>query len=205
MAVIRYVIALSTLLGAQAFATDWQVVKQKNNIVIAEQNHANGFVKIKASTSLTSCIHAFEQLLHNTDNAPNWLAHVQSVVVLATPSNHENYVHTQFSSPWPVRDRDMVTYSITDKSNPMRMQIGIRSASDYIAPLSGVERIEFVEASWVVEQKGQTLVIEHQAIADPGGNIPKWLANSMARKSAYQTFLAMRNELANISCSKKVD
>lgn len=200
---IRNVLALSLVLSAQAIAMDWQLVKNKNNIVIEEQTHPNGFVKIKATTSLFSCISAFEQLLHDTANAPSWLSHVQSVTVLSAPSAVENYVHTQFSAPWPVKNRDMVTYSITDKSNPNRLQIGIQSASDFIPLSKGFERIEYVEASWIVEQKDETVVIEHQVIADPGGNIPKWLANSMARKSAYQTFVAMRKKLGKMSCAQR--
>lgn len=175
----------------------WREVENKQGIKVYQQAQPSGFNKFKATTTTSGCIGSFEALLADTQNANKWLSNVDFVRVLAEFNGNENYVYTRFSAPWPVKDRDMVTYSIATKPSPSHLQIGIRAASDFYPAEKDFIRIDKVQASWIItEQDKQQIKIEYQVSAEPGGSMPKWLSNKMTRKSTYQTFVKLKQRLS---------
>ena len=183
-------------------AQEWRQVKVKKGISVFQQKQKTGLLKLKVTTETAGCINAFQAMLFDTKRAPHWLSNVKKVTLLDSPSAFEHFVHTELNAPWPVKDRDMVTYSRTVLVSNTQLQIGIQAAPDYLPKQTNYIRLHDVAASWIVTKTAeQRIHIEYQAIADPAGKLPKWLANSVAKSSAYKTFLNMKKELEHYTCN----
>lgn len=193
---------LLTLVCASSHAFEWQQVKNKQGIEVYQQALGNGLLKLKAITATEGCLASFESLLFDTQNANKWLSNIEKVTVLKSPSPNEHIVYTQFNAPWPIKNRDMVTYSRIFRTSKSQTQIGIQAAPNVYPKQSNYIRIEHVEASWVINQLSQNKIsIEYQAIADPAGKIPLWLGNSVAKSNVFNTFKKMRARLKLYTCN----
>lgn len=196
-------ILLLLLLSANIHAAQWQQVKNKQNIEVYQQKLTDGLIKIKAITSVNSCIDGFQNLILDTEQTPLWVTSVNNVTLLSQPSKSEHIVYTQLNAPWPIKNRDMVTYSrITRRANT-QLQIGIQAVSELYPLQKDYVRIEQLAASWVATQKtGNELVVEYQVLIEPAGKIPLWLANSVAKNNVYKTFRNLRRHLKEDVCQR---
>ncbi len=175
---------------------DWILESDSDDILIHSRPHKEGLVEIRARTIIATSYGAFMLLLEDTDNVPNWIDNVEHSRVLEKLSQRENIVYTQFSAPWPASNRDMVTYS-SYRKDEMGFTLTIKDATQDIMPEQrGYIRIHSVSASWSLRKltNGKTL-IEYTAFANPGGALPNWLINRLAKQSAKKTFLKLRQQL----------
>lgn len=175
---------------------DWVLESDSDDILIHSRPHKEGLVEIRARTIIATSYGAFMLLLEDTDNVPNWIDNVEHSRVLEKLSQRENIVYTQFSAPWPVSNRDMVTYS-SYRKDEMGFTLTIKDTTQDMMPKQqGYIRIHSVSASWSLRKltNGKTL-IEYTAFANPGGALPNWLINRLAKQSAKKTFLKLRQQL----------
>lgn len=198
---MRAVTLLLLIACLHVHARPWQEVKNEQGIAIYQQPLKSGLVKLKAVTTTQGCIKGFKALLFDTEKANQWLTNVRSVKVLDAPSEHEHLIYTQFNVPWPIKNRDMVTYSRTFRVSKTQLQIAIQAAPNVYPKQKNYVRIDDVFASWVINQLSEnSMSIEYQAIADPAGKIPRWLSNSVTTSNAYRTFEKMKEQLVNYPC-----
>ncbi|WP_165313314.1 START domain-containing protein [Vibrio ziniensis] len=175
----------------------WKLAKSENGIRIHTREHQGGLVEIRAQMFTPTTYQAFLVLLEDSDNLPNWLDKVSSSKVLKQLSTNENIVYTQFSAPWPARDRDMVTYSKYEIDNGT-FKLEIKDAADQYPEQTGYVRIKAVQADWTLEKLTNGLThIDYTAYADPGGYLPDWLTNQLSVSSAFNTFEALKTQLPN--------
>jgi hypothetical protein len=144
----------------------------------------------------------FMALLSDTDNAANWLENVKSVTLMERLSPSETLVYTHFNSPWPVSDRDLVSYSCYHALDEHKTELQIKSQPYAKAEVAGLVRIKDLTAYWRLEQQQSNLLVSHQAYADPSGSIPHWLSNKVSLKSVYKTLQALREQLTNNQFSR---
>lgn len=175
---------------------NWVLESDGDEILIHSRPHKEGLVEIRARTVIPTSYGAFMMLLEDTNNVPNWIDNVKHSRVLKKLSQHENIVYTQFSAPWPASNRDMVTYSsyyIDEHSFTLTIK---DATKDMMPKQQGYIRIHSVSASWSLQKltDGKTL-IEYTAFANPGGALPNWLINRLAKQSAKKTFLKLREQL----------
>lgn len=188
---------ITTPLLAEPFA-HWQFDSNSNGISIYSREHSDGLVEIRAQMFTTTSYGAFLALLEDSSNVPNWIANVSSSKVLKQLSTTENIVYTQFAAPWPATNRDMVTYS-KYTIDDIAFTLSIKDAPLSTFPKQeGYLRIHSVTATWVLQKLTNGLtVIEYTAFANPGGELPNWLINKLARESARETFEGLRTQLPN--------
>ncbi|NOH53404.1 hypothetical protein F0266_10715 [Vibrio coralliilyticus] len=174
----------------------WQFDSSDNGISIYIREHTDGLVEVRAEMFAPTSYGAFLTLLEDSDNVPNWIDNVSHSRVLRQISETENIVYTQFAAPWPAKDRDMVTYSkfvIDDASFTLRIK---DAPSNTLAEQKDYIRITQVKATWTLQKlTNGTTHIQYIAFADPGGALPDWLANDLAKGSARNTFEGLRQQL----------
>ncbi|MCC9661130.1 MULTISPECIES: START domain-containing protein [Pseudoalteromonas] len=182
---------------------EWHTYKQQEGIKVTYQKHDSGIIEINASVVVEDTkADDFMALLSDTDNAPNWLENVQSVTLIERLSPAETLVYTRFNSPWPVSDRDLVSYSCYHTLSDNKTELKITS-QPYVKPLvKGVVRIKELTAYWRLEQQQNNLLITHQAYADPSGAIPHWLSNKVSLKSVFKSLQALREQLKKNAFSR---
>lgn len=187
-------------------STHWQFEGDKDGITIFSRHHSDGLVEIRARMFAPTSYVAFLTLLEDTENVPNWIDNVSHSRVLRQISSNENIVYTQFSAPWPAKDRDMVTYS-KYSVDEIGFTLKIEDAPQTtLAEQEGYIRISQVKATWTLQKltNGMTL-IEYTAFANPGGALPDWLVNKLAKESARSTFEGLRIQLPRYQDDSKPD
>ena len=190
-------------LSAVANPIEWQTYKQQDGIKVSYKKHETGIIEINASVLVKNAKASdFMALLSDTDNAANWLENVKSVTLMERLSPSETLVYTHFNSPWPVSDRDLVSYSCYRALDEHTTELQIKSQPYAKAEASGVVRIKDLTAYWRLEQQQSNLLVSHQAYADPSGSIPHWLSNKVSLKSVYKTLQALREQLTNNQFSR---
>lgn len=190
-------------LSAVSNPIEWQTYKQQDDIKVSYKKHETGIIEINASVLVKNAKASdFMALLSDTDNAPNWLENVKSVTLMERLSPSETLVYTHFNSPWPVLDRDLVSYSCYHALGEHKTELKIISQPYAKAEVSGVVRIKELRAYWRLEEQQSNLLVSHQAYADPGGSIPHWLSNKVSLKSVYKTLQALTEQLTNNQFSR---
>jgi len=111
-------------------------------------------------------------------------------------NKHIQYSHT--NAPWPVSDRDGV-FEVSIEINPSdgSLYSNAKALPDYLPEKDGIVRIQKSTSSWkaIPKSNGQIRII-YEVEAEPGGNIPEWLANSAASELPYNTFVNLRKVLS---------
>ncbi|WP_462146762.1 START domain-containing protein [Pseudoalteromonas gelatinilytica] len=190
-------------ISAWANPIEWQTYKQQDDITVSYKKHETGIIEIKASVLVKNAKASdFMALLSDTDNAANWLENVKSVTLMERLSPSETLVYTHFNSPWPVSDRDLVSYSCYYALEEHKTELQIKSQPYAKAEVAGLVRIKDLTAYWRLEQQQSNLLVSHQAYADPSGSIPHWLSNKVSLKSVYKTLQALREQLTNNQFSR---
>ncbi len=186
--------SFSTLVSAEQ---NWQFDSGSDGITIYIREHQeSGLVEIRARMYTPTTYSAFLTLLEDSNNVPNWIDNASHSRVLKQISSNENIVYTQFTAPWPARDRDMVTYSRYWVDTTGFNLIIKDAPKPALAEQDGYIRISAVKASWTLEKLNNgTTLIEYKAYADPGGFLPDWLKNKLSKQSTRATFENLREQL----------
>ncbi len=187
----------SALVNAKQI-NQWEFDSDDDGIIIYSREHKEGLVEISAQMFTPTSYGAFLTLLEDSENVPNWINNASHSRVLNQISVNENIVYTQFSAPWPVKDRDMVTYS-RYWLDDLGFNIIIQDApKDALAQQDEYIRIHSVEARWTLQKLNDgTTSIQYRAFANAGGLLPTWLMNRLSKESARTTFNNLRQQLPN--------
>ena len=190
------VLCLVTL-PCRADLADWQSYKQNANTQVDYRKSQDGLLQIRAQTTVKSGIGAMLHLLEDTANITNWVANSQKAELLSHPDAQTHLVHAYFSAIWPVSKRDMVTQSVwrQDPHSLVLRMLVTDVGQDY--PLvKGYVRMQQIEGEWTLTPLADgMLTIQYQGQADPGGKLPHFIADKVALKSIWQTFVKLQQQL----------
>ena len=65
-----------------------------------------------------------------------------------------------------------------------------------IGPIEGIERIQRLEAKWILTPKAQGYTdISFYLLIDLGGSLPAWIVNMAVADGPFETVLNMRSEV----------
>ena len=113
-------------------------------------------------------------------------------------SDNEIYCYSMVDAPWPVYDRDNVTRYTYKKISDTEMYVYLKNFSGILSEKSGIVRINRMEGYWHFKETSPGNVqVTQLAVAEAGGSIPAWLANSSIIDSPYHTLLNLKNHIEN--------
>lgn len=181
----------------QSTDTSWKLEKDEQNVVIHSRKTDSGYVEIRARTQVKSHSRALMILLDDTEAAATWISHCRRVETLDWFGADERTVHTFFSAPWPINDRDMITYSKTDYDPDTQvLKIDVVDKGREHVELNHYVRMEKVRGTWTVSPVSEgTVEITYQGYGEAAGNIPSWLANRLVISSTHETFVNMAKRI----------
>lgn len=187
-------------LTALATPSDWTIKTERDRILVSVQKTDEQYFAVNAKMYVRATPVAFFALLDNADRDCSWLANCKKITILDRSLPNFRFVHTQFSSPWPAKDRDMYTKSehvfSADKSH---LSIHITDISSAYPANDNVITLQNVEAQWsMTHQFDQWYELNYYAKASVGGWIPNWLGEELLISSTHDTFKSLRNLLHNV-------
>ena len=202
---MRTIILFFFIISCSVNANQWQLSKQENGIDVfvrdsktSALNSFKGVVTIPANlTTLVSVLDdtkAYTRLLHNCKSAQ---------VIKETGSNQaDKYIVTDM--PWPVKDRDMVVHSVlTQNKLTKQVVIAMKAAPNLVSINPKKVRIKNMTGRWILRPVNKTsTVVTYEMKVDPGGNIPKWLVNTMSVDVPYFTLENLRKLVKQASYQK---
>ncbi len=180
-------------------ASTWNLASASKNVTVYQRETQNNQLAVRGIAQLHSTTKAFLQLLDDTKRAPLWIANCREVTILSSDKNNIRIVHSKFDAPWPIKDRDMVTKSVSYYQHNI-LFIDIIDVGEQYPQTEGYVRMQQVNGQWKLFLAANGLLtIEYTGRADPAGKIPTWLANRTLISSVRETFENIVQQLDNIT------
>jgi ribosome-associated toxin RatA of RatAB toxin-antitoxin module len=177
---ITYVVLFSLIAFCVQAQEEWQLKKSLDGIKVFYRSTSNTAVKeLRIITTIDASLSAIMTLLYDVKRYPEWVYSCTAAKPLEQINETELYYYSVMDFPWPLGDRDLVTYSQFQQDEKTGKIISqSQAASKYIANKKDLVRIEVLKIRWELTPMPDGKVkTEYFLLSDPGGNIPDWAIN----------------------------
>lgn len=182
---------ISTVVSAQS----WSLAKDKNAVkVYTRKIEGWGIKEYKAVFSVKASLNKVVRVLKDVPGRYNWLHNTVEIREIARTSDAVSF-YNLVDAPWPVSDRDNITTFSFVQLNPTQVRVNMKLLKTHAkAPVyDGIVRIQKMKGYWLLTDKGNGIVeVLQQCVAEPGGSIPDWLANSAVVDTPYQSMYKLK-------------
>ncbi len=186
------------VLSISVIAQDqWNMEKDKEGITVYTRKIDGAKLKeYKGIVTVNATMKEVETVLRDVEGWDRIMFKCteNTAKVLKEINNNEMYTYMEISSPWPAKDRDVITYyKFNPTSSDGSMLVEFWGKADFIPEKKGLVRVPEVEGYWKLTDagNGKTKIV-HQAFSKPGGSVPDGLANSAAVNAPYTTLEKLR-------------
>lgn len=177
----------------------WEFEFEKEGIKVYTQSvEGNSFKAFKGETVMEFPISRLVNFISNVELFPQWCYQTTSTEVLRKEENKVFYRYVS-ETPMMVNHREayfcneILTDTITGT-----VTILMRTFTNNTAVPKGFTRMPLSNGFWKLTPLGTTSThITFQMHADPGGNIPAWLANRFSSDSPYITMKNLKKMMQN--------
>lgn len=177
---------------------NWVLEKNTNGIKVYTRVVSGSDIKeFKATVSGDYSIDKVEKILDDYESFPQWQANLTRISTIKKISDTQIFEHYFTDLPWPVDDRDLVTFMQKKASTDGKsITYTYTSIPNYIPEVKDYERIKESSGFWQINRTGEkTVEIIYQFKADPGGSIPDWLINSFLVEGPFETMSNLKKKL----------
>lgn len=137
-------------------------------------------------------------LLYDASSMCAWVFRCKEArIVGVDQATGDTFVYMAVRGIWPVGDRDAII-RVHPVWNVRTGELSVQgtAAPTYLPKTEGHVRIPAIESSWRFTPAGNNLLrIEWTGHIDPGGNVPLWLANTVATLVPRYTLRQVRDLL----------
>lgn len=173
---------------------EFALEKDKNGVkVYTRKIEGSALKEFKGVTAIKTSLASLVALLDDTDALPQWLHNCGAAKLVQNINVAERITYTTVKAPWPVSDRDTVSYSkIVQDPKSKVVTVYLKGLADRYPLQSGKVRVPSMKGFWqFIPNKSGYVTIIYQLHSEPGGSIPDALANSTATDMPYHTLLNM--------------
>lgn len=173
---------------------EFTVEKEKNGIkVFTRKIDGSALKEFKGVTSIKTSLTSLVALMNDTDSYTQWLHECTAAKLVQAINLKERITYTVIHAPWPVSDRDTVTYSkISQDPKTKIVTIYLKGMADKYPAQPGKVRVPSLKGFWqFIPNKNGYVTVIYQLHSEPGGSIPDAIANSTTTDIPYNTLLNM--------------
>ncbi len=178
-------------------ATEWvlQLDYEDIQVWIASVKDSN-FKKFKGSVQIHAPIGAVVSLIQDTEQLPNWYYNTVSAKSLKAMGPNQSLKYAVTKTPWPVTDRDSVVMGTKTFAENGTVTITLEGRPNEYPRQENLIRIPKLTGYWTITPISPSRTqVEFMLAAEPGGEIPSWLANSMVIDMPFYTLRNLRQKL----------
>jgi hypothetical protein len=202
MLFIKLLLANILFLGSVA-KTEWKLRKDDSGVKVYTRSLENSpYDEFKAvvtisNTSLTNVL----DVITDVKNYPNTFPNCSSSRVLEQKSKYDDIHYITISAPWPVTDRDAIYEASTSISGDGKYaQVKLVPHGDYEAENERFIRVHNGSGFWELKEvAANTILVTYQFHADPGGEIPAWIANTVIVSNPLKSMESLRNKVKKLT------
>ncbi len=177
-------------------ASGWNLARDESGISIYTRESPGRVLKQqRGEMVIRSTPAALVALIMDVGACSEWVDRCQQSELLSAPGRWPARVHTIIRLPWPFASRDVV-FEADIRRNPESgvTEIAVHDIGGDVAPDSHRVRMPELAGSWrFTPLADDTVRVEYEVRADPGGYLPGWVANMAAVGAAYRTLARMRD------------
>ena len=197
MLFIRLLLAVIFVNANTSVSTDWKLRKEESGVKIFTRNikgspfeEFRGVVVIP-KTSLTGVL----DVIMDVKNYPNNFPNCGSAKVLEQKGKYSDIHYVTIKAPWPVTDRDAIyEASTTFSQDGKQAHVKLSPRGDYTQENKDYIRVHNGTGFWDLQEIApNTVQVVYQFHADPAGEIPAWIANSVIVLNPLKTLESLRN------------
>lgn len=197
-----FLITISTVIivisAVSASEKNWKLKKNSNGIKVYTRNVKNiDLDEFRGIGVIDASINNLINIIRDVPNHPNWAANCKKATLIKkNEKNTKRTIYNVTSLPWPLQDRDVVVEVIENNISNSKtilnfkalLKTSIRKNDDYV-------RITNMIGQWILTSiSGEQTLVEYKIKCDPGGSIPKSIANYSSVNIPYNTILGLKNE-----------
>ena len=182
----------------QQHPPDWELRKNENGIAVYTRYAEGSDLKeVRVVSEVNSTLNGCVALIMDLKNYPNWIYACSEASVLSVVNSQERYQYQVTDVPWPVSDRDVVSYFKIGQDESTKIVTTTNSSDPGRIPeKEGRVRVQYFKTTYKLSPLPNGKVkVEFELYVDPGGNIPAWLINANIVTAPYKTTLAMMKQL----------
>lgn len=195
-----YKLFLANLTMILLFTNDseWEKSLEKDNIVIYTRlTEDSKFKEFLAVATMEGSIDKFVKIFTDIENYPDWMPDCKSVVVVENPSPNDYTYFMKLKVPFPFTNRDIVQQFILKKDGA-KLEVELINRPEKVPVDKKYERMQQARGKWIIKEiSDKEISVRFQFFADPGGDIPAWLANSFVVKNPHLTLRNLKERMAN--------
>jgi len=187
------------LLGPLTARAEWTVVANDRDVEVSQQPvSGRGMPMFRGVGEVAATPDEILEVLEDVNTHAEWMPDC-SEARLVRQEAEQITVYRRSSAPWPVSDRDVVVRSYIEVIEPgVEIHAFFASVADPDVPeRSDAVRMPHLAGHWKIRSIGAGHSrVEFQVDADPGGQLPGWLAASASRDNPIRTIVGLRERVA---------
>ena len=192
MLFVRLLLVIIILTSVSASAkTDWKLRKEASGVTIYTRNvEGSPYDEFKAVVTITNTtLNRVLNVIIDVKNYPNNFPNCGSAKVLEQKSKYDYIHYITIKAPWPITDRDAIYEATTTFSQDgKRAQVKLDPRGDYLGEKKNFIRVHNGSGFWDLQEVApNTVQVIYQFHADPAGEIPAWIANSVIVSNPLKT------------------
>lgn len=185
----------------------WELLENKNGIkAYRREIPGSPIVQFKGTGLIRANLVDILAIMADIDRFPEWVDKVRELKIIEQVNKTTYYYYGRIAAPWPFKDRDYVALGkfLFDEKNGWIHIKSKQKAHPKMPEQSCCVRMPLTKVHWGLKPLGEKKVwIEFHAMADPGGNIPAWVANLVSKELPYKSIRNLRRRLKKIKPNPK--
>lgn len=174
----------------------WEQIRDEQGIRVAKRKvDGSPLAEFQGRGLVEAPVARLVAVISDAGRRTEWMAKCVASQRVARVDETSEISYNRTQGSWPVADRDVVLRGkIVFEPAARRIRLTFDSVTDErMPPQRGVVRMPFLRGHWLLEPRGEgQTFVEYQVHANPGGAIPNWLANLVAKQLPFKTIVALR-------------
>lgn len=174
----------------------WRPVREVAGVPVEARQTETGFHTHRAQVHVCTDLAALEDFVADPAHFTEWVAFTRSARLLER-TNESAVYYVVSSTPWPLKDRDMV-YRISRSPSAEGVRLSLTGLPDYSVPEDSAARIRSAAGEWQLLPGDKGIDVSYELYLDPG-RVPRSLANQRLAAAVGQT---LANLAARFPCDQ---
>ena len=174
----------------------WELKKEKDSIKVYMANSEDTKVKqFKVEAYVEAGPREIADAVVDLDNNYKWFLNVGKAELIKQLGEDEFIFRQVIKVPFPFKDREVIEYCVIKELPAGVIRIDLKEDNTFIPETEDYFRMPISRGYWILTPSGSGTAIEYSFLADPGGNIPAWLANQFIVSNPIKTINNLREYL----------
>ena len=182
-------------MGAAAQASEddgFRVVASARGITVSVRDEpGRGLPSFRGQGTIEGDVLSVLSVVLDTEGAMAWAEGTDQMSMLRELDPRQHLIYSHTSTPWPVKDRDMIMKRKVEVVKPGEaFRLRLDCVKEGKAPIKGCIRIHDCSSEFTLRKvDAEHTLIDYQVRIDPKGILPKWFVAWSARKVPFATLV----------------